>query len=342
MKKIILILFAILPLVGSAQIQITPYMDETVCNNLPEGICERLKQKLTNIISANDIQSRMGDSRFILTANIDAESKDIIASAPPKIAYVLNVNLIIGDGEAGVKYISRSFRTKGVGSNEITSYQNALKNLNSHTTQMSEFVQIGKQRILDYYENNKSKIMASISSAINGKELDRAIYEISLIPSECSYYEDVQSLAGEINKTILDNDGASKLAQAKALWAANQDEATANNILEIISSIDPSCSCFNEANNFIESVRYRLESINNREWAEYKAEKQHDRDMEVLRENNKNNQVMAKISSNERIQMARTYSNERQSIAQSKAMRDIGMAYAKSRPKIIYRINNWY
>ena len=43
-----------------AQIQITPYIDEQNCLSMANGICEILKQKLTNIISQNGIQSRRG------------------------------------------------------------------------------------------------------------------------------------------------------------------------------------------------------------------------------------------------------------------------------------------
>ena len=332
MKKYFFIVkFLCLSIVGQAQIQITPYISDEVCYKLPNGICDKLSHKLSNIVSANKIQSSMGDSRFILTCDVSENSKDVLATAPIKIAYVLDINLYIGDGVEGVKYISNSFKAKGVGETEEKAYLNALKNLDAHSQAMKDFVLKGKERIVNYYEDNKDKILASIQSAITGKEFDRSIYEICLIPMEVSYYEEVQSLAGIVQSTIINNEAQNKLMKAKSIWAANQDRETANSIIEIVSNINPAADCYNDAKTFIESVKKRLEQINNREWAEYKADKEHQRQMEKRREANRN-----------KLEMAQLKSSERQNIARIDAYRQVAIAYANSRPKVVYRVNNWY
>lgn len=329
--NVFIVLFLCLPIVGQAQIQITPYIPDEVCCKLPNGICDKLSQKLSNIVSANHIQSSLGDSRFILTCDVSEDSKDILATAPIKIAYVLDINLYIGDGIEGVKYISNSFKTKGVGETEEKAYLNAIKNLNAHSQAMKDFVLKGKDRIINYYEDNKSKILASIQSALVGKDFERSMYEICLIPMEVSYYEEVQELAGIVQSTIINNEAQNELLKAKSMWAANQDNETANSIIEIISNINPSADCYNEAKAFIESVKKRLEQINNREWAEYKAKMEHERRMEVERETNRNKLEMAKLKS-----------SEKQNIARTEAYRQVAIAYAQSRPRIVYRVNNWY
>ena len=100
----------------------------------------------------------MGDSRFILTGNWIPETKDVISSAPTQIAYTLNINLHIGDGEIGTKYISETFRVKGVGSTEEKALLAAIRNLQSSNHKISTFVQKGKERIISYYEHNKENI----------------------------------------------------------------------------------------------------------------------------------------------------------------------------------------
>ena len=142
-----------------AQIQITPYIDEENCSSMPNGICEILTQKLTHVISQNGIQSQMGDSRFILTCHVTEESKNVLSTSPTQVAYVLNLHMCIGDGETGTKYISESFRTKGVGTTEEKAYRNAIKNLNSKSDQMVYFVGRASKRIIDYYESNKNQIL---------------------------------------------------------------------------------------------------------------------------------------------------------------------------------------
>ena len=149
MKKSIVSIVSLMCISTSmAQIQITPYIDDENCSSMPNGICEILSQKLSNVISQNGIQSQMGDSRFILTCHVTEESKNVLTTSPTQIAYVLNLHLFIGDGETGTKYISETFRTKGVGATEEKAYRNTVKNLNAKSEQMVSFVGQGSKRII--------------------------------------------------------------------------------------------------------------------------------------------------------------------------------------------------
>ena len=314
-----------------AQIQITPYIDESNCSSMPNGICEILSQKLSNVISQNGIQSQMGESRFILTCNVTEESKNVLSTSPTQIAYVLNLHLFMGDGETGTKYISESFRTKGVGATEEKAYRNAIKNLNAKSDQMVSFVGRGSKRIIDYYENNKNQILSSIRSSFSGKNLERAAYELCLIPQECSYYNEVQNLLGQVNGRIVDNNSSELFMSAKSIWAGEQNESSANRVAELISKIDPNASCFFEANKFMSSVTERMEQLNNREWAARQRQLAHEREMEVIRENNRSTETKMRIKA-----------QRDQNIATIKAVRDVAVQYAKSRPRIVYHVYGWY
>ena len=314
-----------------AQIQISPFIDEDNCSSMPNGICEILNQKLSTIISQNGIQSQMGQSRFILTCNVTEESKNVLATAPTQIAYVLDMHMFIGDGETGTKYLSQSFRTKGVGQTEEKAYRNAVKNLNAKSAQMMEFVSKGKARILSYYENNKEQILSSIRSCISGKNLEQAAYELCLIPQECSYYNDVQALLGKVNSRIVDNKSSDLLLQAKSLWSSEQNEATANQVAVLITQIDANASCYSEAHKFLNSVTNRMEQLNNREWAARQRQLAHEREMEKTREQNRSVETQMKIKA-----------QRDKNLATIKAVRDVAVEYARNRPRVIYHVHGWY
>ena len=314
-----------------AQIQITPYIDDEKCSSMPNGICEILSQKLTNVISQNGIQSQMGESRFILTCNVTEESKTVLSTSPTQIAYVLDLHMFMGDGETGTKYISESFRTKGVGATEEKAYRNAIKNLNAKSNQMVSFVGRGSKKIIDYYESNKNQILSSIRSNITGKNLERAAYELCLIPQECSYYNEVQNILGQVNGRIVDNNSSELFLSAKSIWASEQNESSANQVAELISKIDPNASCFSEANKFMSSVMERMEQLNNREWATRQRQLAHEREMEVIRENNRSAETKMRIKA-----------QRDQNIASINAVRDVAVQYAKSRPRVVYHVHGWY
>ena len=314
-----------------AQIQITPFIDEQNCSAMPSGICEILNQKLSNVISQNGIQSQMGQSRFVLTCNVTEESKNVLSTSPTQIAYVLDLHLYIGDGETGTKYISQSFRTKGVGPTEEKAYRNAVKNLQAKSQAMTEFVGKGSSRILDYYENNKEQILSSIRSCIDGKNLEQAAYELCLIPQESSYYNDVQALLGKVNEKIVDNQSSSLFLQAKSIWAAEQNESTANQVADLVNQIDVKASCYADAHQFMETVTARMEQLNNREWAARQRQLAHERKMEMVRENNRSTETKMRIK-------AQRDTN----IATIKAVRDVAVEYAKRRPRVVYHVHGWY
>ena len=314
-----------------AQIQITPYIDERKCSLMPYGICEILSQKLSNIISQHGIQSQMGQSRFVLTCNVTEESKNVLSTSPTQIAYVLDIHLYIGDGETGTKYISESFRTKGVGNTEEKAYRNAIKNIQTKSQQLTDFVERGSARIIEYYEKNKEKILSSIRACVSGKDLEQAAYELCLIPQECSYYNEVQSLLGKVNGRIVDNNSSGLLLEAQSLWSSEQNERTANQITEIITKIDPNASCYSEAQQFMKSVTERMEQLNNREWAARQRQLAHERQMVMAREDNRSAETRMRIK-------AQRDTN----IATVRAVRDVAVEYAKRRPRVVYHVHGWY
>ena len=332
MKKMLLSFVLLMCVSASmAQIQITPFIDEQNCNAMPNGICEILNQKLSNVISQNGIQSQMGQSRFVLTCNVTEESKNVLSTSPTQIAYVLDLHLYIGDGETGAKYISQSFRAKGVGNTEEKAYRNAIKNLQARSQQMTEFVGKGKARILGYYENNKEQILSSIRSCVDGKNLEQAAYELCLIPQEVSYYNDIQILLGKVNEKIVDNNSSDLFLQAKSVWASEQNESTANQVVNLITQIDANASCYAEAHKFMQSVTARMEQLNNREWAARQRQLAHEREMEMVRENNRSTETKMRIK-------AQRDTN----IATIKAVRDVAVEYAKRRPRVVYHVHGWY
>ena len=177
MRWVLILIASVISISVKAQIYITPFMPDDIVGAYPDA-ARVLESKLNNILSANGIKTQMGDSRFILTGNWIPETKDVIGAAPTQIAYTLNVNLYIGDGEDGTKYISETFRVKGVGSTEEKAHLAAIRNLQSNSQKMSAFVQKGMERIISYYEQNKDNIMASINSLVTKQDYDEAVYQL--------------------------------------------------------------------------------------------------------------------------------------------------------------------
>lgn len=378
MKTLLLVIFSVYCLFVKAQINITPFLPEDIHNQYPDA-AKILEGKMNNIISSNGIKSEMGESRFILTGNWVTETKDIVGGAPTQIAYTLNINLYIGDGEEGTKYISETFRVKGVGSTEEKAHLAAIRNLQGNSTKMSEFVKKGKERIISYYESNKAKLHANIRSLITKQDYDEAIYQLCLIPMECSYYLEAQAQIDDVYQRIIDNKSERIFTEAKAIWASAQTADGANRVIELVSQIDPNASCFTSVQKFISNVTSKINLINERAYADYQKKLAHSQEMEKLnlevqREQNRLNAEVAQtqIKADASVEKTRLETNAKnyaqyqktereknqqatvlisQGISASErlqsqrisAARDIAVTYAQNRPKIVwYNVNDWY
>ena len=378
MRWVIVLITTVICISAKAQIYITPFVPDEIVEDYPDA-AKILESKLNNILSANDIKTQMGDSRFILTGNWIPETKDVVGSAPTQIAYTLNINLYIGDGEDGTKYISETFRVKGVGATEEKAHLAAIRNLQSSNQKISAFVQKGRERIISYYEQNKEHLMASINSLITKQDYDEAIYQLNLIPMECSYYVDVQSKINYVYQRIIDNRAEPIFTEAKALWAANQNAKGASQVIDLVSQIDPNASCYPDVQKFIETVNAKINLINEQAYATYQKKLAHRQEMDKLeleaqREQNRLDAAVAQtqIKANASVEItrmetdAKKYAQQQQTqrerdrqvatiasqaISASErlqsqrisAARDVAITYAKNRPKtLVSKVNNWY
>ena len=74
-----------------------------------------------------------------------------------------------------------------------------------------------------------------------------------------------------------------------------------------------------------------MEQINNREWAARQRELAHEREMEIIREDNRTAETRIRIKA-----------QRDQNLATIRAVRDVAIEYAKRRPLLIYHVHSWY
>ncbi|HLT48809.1 MAG TPA: hypothetical protein VKZ90_00035 [Aequorivita sp.] len=273
---------------------------------VPAAARQILETKLGQMVTKNGISDVSYNSRFIITPNVSVMSKDVIGTAPPKIALNLDVTLYIGDGVNGTLYTSKSFNVKGVGSNETKAYIAAIKNMKTNGEDVQIFVTEGKQKIIDFFNNNCELIQKEANTLANQNRYEEALGLLVNVPVNSTCYDKVgKSLKTMYQKTI-DRDCQLQLAEATAIWTANQDLAAANEAGAILASIEPSSSCYPEVKSLFSKIGSRVKTLSDRPW-EYK--------LKVLDAN----------------------------IEIAKGAQNVLMAYAKNQPNtVMYNIRGWY
>lgn len=288
------------------RIVLNSYVSDQI-EGLPASAEKMLENKMSQITTKNGVGGSALIPRFIITPNVTVLTKDLTATAPPMTALTLEITLYIGDGIDGTKFASESIEVKGVGTNETKAYIEAIKQIKPANPTIQEFVNTGKEKIVEYYNSKCDFIIKEAQTLEAQNEFEAAIYTLTSVPEVCKEcYDKCMDAVAPIFKKQIDRDCKMKLQEAQGIWNAAQDMDAAERAGAILASVDPEAACFNEVKALSNKIAAKVKEIDDREW-KY-----------ILKE---------QAQESERI----------------KAIRDIGVAYGNNQPQnVTYNTRGWW
>ncbi|WP_417290081.1 hypothetical protein [Corallibacter sp.] len=310
MKKILTIILSLISLAPFAQennydISLGLHIPSQV-ENIPSSAKSMLSNKLGQVITANGIGENSNYPRFIIAPNLNIISKDILGTAPTRVALNIELTLYIGDGISGDLFASESFSLKGVGLNENKAYIQAIKQLKTGNKSLQNFIANGKSKIIDYYNTNCDQIVSKAKVLENQNNLEEALSLIANVPVSSDCFSKVEGKIKSLYQKAIDRDCKVKLLEAQSIWAANQDINAANEAGALLASIEPQASCFRDVKALFSKIESRVIDLQDRDW-KYK--------LKVL-------------------DAVKDY---------VQAAKEINLAYAKNQPKtVMYNVHGWY
>lgn len=255
------------------RIALNPYVPE-MDEALPSGTRVNLENKLGQIATRYGMGASELMPRFIISANVVLQSKEVTSTAPPMVAMVNDVTLYIGDGFEGKIFASTNVSVKGVGDNETKAYSAALKGLNPSNKEIERFMEEGKRKIIAYYNSRCDFIIKEAQTLEKQNRFDEAIYLLMGIPDVCAEcYNKALDATGPIFQSKIDWECKDKMSKAKSVWSAGLNYAAANDAASILMTIDPEASCFKEVTPFANEIAKRVKEIDGREW-DFKLQKE--------------------------------------------------------------------
>ena len=307
-KKIfasIVALFALMPL--KAQIMLSPVFDASI-GGLTENNMSIVEGRLRSIISSLGMESGYG-GRFVLACKVAALQREVTGT---KLVQHLEVSFAVGDNVANACFGSTTCEVYGIGETEGLAMTSALKNIRSNP-QLKSIIAEAKERIISYYEQNCSGILHKSQGLVTAQEWEQALWELTAIPQEVSCYHDALDMMENIYEAHLNHDARQILNQAQAIWAADPNPGWgAEEAMRMLSQINTSADCYPQAQALMRKIEARVKGVTDRRYNDAVA--------------------MEKARMNARLAVEK---------ARLRCMRDVAVAYAKSRPKVIVR-NNYY
>ena len=339
MKKIIAVLIlSFVAITSNAQVKLDDFGRIVLNTYLPDNIAMPSEAKNMLITKLNQITSNSGmgaskvNPRFIITANINVGTKDIVAGPPQMIAQNLDVTFFIGDAVTNTIFSNTTLSLKGVGTNENKAFMEAFKTINPKNKEITSFVEEGKMKIINSYSSNCDFILKDAQTLVKQEKYDEAIYQLSLVPDICKecYFKCLDTLS-QIYQQKIDADCKVKFNNAKVAWTADQTSKGAETAGDILSRIDPMASCQTEVSVFIKTIEEKLLADEKAKW-EFKMKEYADKiamEKELVRiaeEKGKRDDIYRENESNRNFELDKISIN---------AYRKVAVEQAKNQPKTV-------
>lgn len=228
--------------------------------NVPSAAKSVLYQSLSRIATENGLTSESPNTPFVLTAHCDVLDKSNIPGPPIQTVYNLGITFYMADTYTQKKFGTAYITLDGVGSGEVKSYINAFRRISGSNNEIKSLINRGKTNMLRYYDTQYPNIIKEAKRQEALQNYEEALTLVLAIPLCSKGGEAAQQYGLQLYKKYLDRLNLYLLNQARALWAANQDIATAYEVCSMLAQIDPDAACYAEAAKLMKEVKARVRS----------------------------------------------------------------------------------
>jgi hypothetical protein len=267
MKKLILLILIAFQFNGTAQVKLddfgrivlNTYLPDN--NSIPAEAKKALETKLSQITTNNGMGGSSVNPRFIITAVLNVTTKDIISGPPQMIAQNIEVTLFVGDAITNTAFSNTIVSIKGVGTNENKALIDAIKNINPKNKDITAFLEEGKNKIINYYATQCDFIIKDAETLAKQENFDEAIYKLALVPEICKEcYFKTSELIGNLFQQKIDTDCKAKLSKAKRLWSGQQNIRQAEEVIAVLSDINPNAACYAATTTFTKEINAKIKA----------------------------------------------------------------------------------
>jgi hypothetical protein len=232
-----------------ARVQLSTFVSEQI-DGLPSAAKNLLKNKLNKIVTMNGLGGTQ-NSRFIITPNISVLFQEVLPGPPRKVVLTLEVNFFIGDGFEGILFASESMTLKGVGNSDTKAYISALKQIKSKNPIFKDFINNGKVKIMEYYNDKCDFIQKDAMTKADRKKYEEAISILLAVPEVCKdCYIECQDLTLKVYKMKLENECVENIQKATVSKVNNEWDEAASHLVSIL----PDVSCYDAAQTLLRDI----------------------------------------------------------------------------------------
>ena len=271
MRKILIIVALMLSFSSYAQslksskfgsFNIGVVMPENI-EGLNDGQLSKIETKISRVLESSGVTAIGEYCNFVVYPKFEVyESKSVEGGMQNTIITSVNLSLFIKQVDNNLLFSSITKTLKGSGTSQSLSLTNAISNIDVDDQTLKKFVETGKNKILQYYNEKCSSILAKADGLAKRNEFSQSIAISSSIPEGTSCYVLAQAKSLQYYK-LYQNELCKKSLQEANISLTKNDY---NAALDFLSEIDPASTCAGEAKAVIKNVVLKISAAERRDY----------------------------------------------------------------------------
>lgn len=278
MKKLLILFVVFFPLklaaVEDIQICISSYIPERF-DNIDENSLKLLKSKMESITANNGV-STIQNGTFLMIPTINILSDNIIEGGLRNIHQVeIEFSFCIQQQSTETSFGCKTISLKGNGFTYNGAIKEAISKIAPHDKIFSDWFNVCKQKINDYYISNRSRIITTAKAMASRGEYEKALAYLCVYPSTLEGYNEIVDAELSIYNECVQRACTIMMNHAEAEYTRQNYEAA----IAILSDIDPTCPCASDAKIKLQQIDNEIRTIQREEKESIEREKAEQRQL---------------------------------------------------------------
>jgi len=232
--------------VNWGDIRFTPFVPAYA--GLSEQGQRYIENKIQQAIAQVGIGSSVGNPQFVVIPAINILSQNITATAPTMFVTNYSITFYVANMADGATFSSASYQFRGVGQSNLKAFINGFETLKLNNLDFINMLKTGREKALNYYKDNCSKIVLSAKTESSQKNYEGALLILKSIPKDVDCYQQASTLLEKVFKDYQNTNCNKILAQMKAeMGKTTEIDGYSETAMDYYAMIPADAECHKEA-----------------------------------------------------------------------------------------------
>jgi len=224
----------------------------------------KLETKISQIVIASGLAASGYNNNFVVYPKFAIYETNIVEGGMQNITVITSeLSLFIKQVDNNLMFSTISKPLKGSGNNKELAITNAIFKIPSNDPEFKTFIETGKTKIIKYYETKCEDIIKKSDGFVKMQKFEEALGLLMSVPEEvASCYNQIQDKSIIAYKEYQTQKCSELIQKAKTTLASNDFVGALN----ILADIDPSATCFKEAQTIAKTAETKVTAEEKKQW----------------------------------------------------------------------------